>query len=133
MLLWIGFLGASVCVHTGQHLRIEAFDKLIPPRLVRTVRGIGFMCAAAFCLFLAMLGYLYVTGPSASTQSAQLRFPDRFSIVSVPIGLAFATIRFVVAAISAWRGGEYGRPVSEGDALAAAAQKHGADATEAAS
>jgi TRAP-type C4-dicarboxylate transport system permease small subunit len=125
MLLWIGFLGASICAHDGRHLRMEAFDRLVPRRFARHVRTLGLAAAAVFCLFLALLGYDYVTGPSAATQSAQLAIPDRASIVSVPIGLLVSALRFAAAAVSAFRGGSYGKPVSEDEELRASV--HGAD------
>jgi TRAP-type C4-dicarboxylate transport system permease small subunit len=100
---------------------MEAFDKLVPERFAKWVRAAGFVAASLFCFFLAILGYEYVTGPSAATQSAQLSIPDRASIVSVPIGLFLSGLRFGAAAISAVRGGDYGKPVSEDEELHRAA------------
>jgi len=115
MLLWIGFLGASVCAHEGKHLRMEAFDKILPPGIRRWITAVGFIAAAAFSLFLAYLGYDYVTGPAAATESAQMGISDRLSIVSVPIAFAITTLRFIAAALSAALGGEYGRHQPEVD------------------
>jgi TRAP-type C4-dicarboxylate transport system permease small subunit len=127
MLLWIGFLGASVCAYEGKHLRMEAFDRLLPPKAKKWIHAVGFVAAAAFSAFLCILGWEYVTGPAAATESAQMGIPDRASIVSVPVAFAITTLRFIAAAASSALGGEYGRHTSESEIEAEKAAEHAAE------
>ena len=116
LLLWVGFLGASVCAHEGKHLRMEAFEKLFAPAAARWVRVAAFFATAAFSGLLAVLGYLYLFSPGdgfyhiGSVFSEQTQVPDWIAGLPVPIGFGIAMVRFAAAGISAARGGEYGAP-----------------------
>lgn len=126
LLLWIGFMGASVCAHEGRHLRMEAFDKALPAKAARFIHAIGYFGTAAFCAFMMVLGYRYVFDPETGMRaiggvSAQMRIPDWLSTVAVPIAFGFTMVRFIGAGISALLGGTYGKPPKD-QVLAAAAQ-----------
>ncbi len=126
LLLWIGFLGASVCAHEGRHLRMEAFDKALPVKAARFIHAIGYFGTAAFCAFMMVLGYRYVFDPEVGMRaiggvSAQMRIPDWISTVAVPIAFGLTMFRFIGAGVSALLGGSYGKAPKD-QALAAAAQ-----------
>lgn len=115
LLLWVGFLGASVCAHEGKHLRMEAFEKLFTPKVAHVVRVVGFALTAVFSGFLAWLGYVYLfrAGTGAYFLGGvfeQTQVPDWVATIAVPIGFGVAMVRFAAAAISAARGGDYGAP-----------------------
>jgi TRAP-type C4-dicarboxylate transport system permease small subunit len=115
LLLWVGFFGASICAHEGKHLRMEAFDRLVPPRLMPWVRAGGFLCTAAVCGFLAVLGYEYVFDPVAGAMALGGRFeqtgiPDWLATVCVPVAFAITSLRFAGATVSVLLGGDYGMP-----------------------
>jgi TRAP-type C4-dicarboxylate transport system permease small subunit len=127
LLLWIGFLGASICAHEGKHLTMEAFDRMLPARAARYVHAAGFLFTAGFCAFMGLLGYRYVFDPEVGMRaiggvSAQMRIPDWLSTVAVPIAFAMTTIRFVGAGVSTLLGGSYGKSATEESLLAAAEQ-----------
>jgi TRAP-type C4-dicarboxylate transport system permease small subunit len=118
MILWVGFLGASICAHEGKHLRMEAFDKLLPPAIARYIHALGFLATAAFCVFMAVLGYEYVFDPMLGAVARggvfeQTQIPDWVATVAVPLAFALTAARFIAAAVSILGGGQYGRPVSE--------------------
>jgi TRAP-type C4-dicarboxylate transport system permease small subunit len=124
MLLWVGFLGASICAHEGKHLRMEAFDRLVPPRLSRWIHAAGFLLTAAFCAFLAWLGYEYVFDPEVGAYSLggvfeQSQIPDWIATAAVPVAFGLAMMRFVGASVSALLGGHYGQPPTEESLVAA--------------
>jgi TRAP-type C4-dicarboxylate transport system permease small subunit len=136
LLLWIGFMGASVCAHGGRHLRMEAFDKVLPARSARFIHAAGFFGTAAFCGFMMVLGYRYVFDPETGMRtigglSAQMRIPDWISTLAVPIAFALTMLRFVAAGVSALMGGSYGESPKDDTLLAAErAAKASADGEE---
>lgn len=138
LLLWVGFLGASVCAHEGKHLRMEAFEKLLPPAMARWVRVVGFVATAAFCGFLGYLGYLYLFAPQTGAYYLggvfeQTQIPDWIATVAVPIAFGLTMLRFIAAALSAAMGGDYGAPpVDEAmkEAEKAKAQREGTPVEE---
>lgn len=126
MLLWVGFLGASVCAHEGKHLRLEALERTVPPAALKWVRASGALVTAAFCAFMAVLGYVYVFGSETGALALggtfeQTQLPDWIATVAVPVAFGLTTLRFVAVAIAAVLGGSYGR-APEDESLAAAKQ-----------
>jgi TRAP-type C4-dicarboxylate transport system permease small subunit len=124
MLLWVGFLGASICAHEGKHLRMEAFERLVPPRLSRWIHAAGFLLTASFCAFLAWLGYEYVFDSEVGAYSLggvfeQTQIPDWIATAAVPVAFGLAMARFLGASVSALLGGRYGQPPMEESLVAA--------------
>lgn len=118
LLLWVGFLGASICAHEGKHLRMEAFEKIIPGPWVRWVRVAGFTFTALFSGFLALLGYqyLFAEGTGAFYLGGvfeQTQLPDWIATVAVPFAFGLTMLRFFGAAISSALGGSYGQSATE--------------------
>ncbi|MFW5921346.1 MAG: TRAP transporter small permease, partial [Polyangiales bacterium] len=135
MLLWVGFLGASACTYVGKHLRMEAFERMLPPKAARWVHAVGFTATGAFCAFMAVLGYQYVFHPERGAKALggvfeQTILPDWIGTVSVPIGFTLAALRFVGAGVSASMGGTYGQPAIE-EALSIAKEKQGLEESDA--
>lgn len=140
LLLWVGLLGASVCVHEGKHIRLEALGKLAPERARRYLTALGFVVAAAFSALMTWLAVLYTFDPIASndpelptmislfgtryvfgpTGAYGLQaviegtdIPDWIGTFSIVVGFALATLRFGGAAVSWMLGGEYGAPAPD--------------------
>ncbi|MGE0784429.1 MAG: TRAP transporter small permease [Sandaracinaceae bacterium] len=140
LVLWMGMLSASICVYAGKHIRIEAASKLVPENAKRWVTVLSGLGAAGFCGLMAYLGFRYVFAFQASDdeymQEAFRLFdtryvygfegmigrggmlegtdiPDWIGIISAPIGMGMASLRFVGVAVSALLGGTYGKPAEE--------------------
>jgi len=129
MLLWVGFLGASVCAHEGKHIQVGALKRVVPPSWSRWSEALGYLATAAFCLFMAALGYQYaLEALQLEGRFEQTNIPDWVATIAVPAAFAMTMIRYVGAAISALMGGSYGAAPEE-EALVAATQatKKGAE------
>ncbi|HJL17893.1 MAG TPA: TRAP transporter small permease subunit [Sandaracinaceae bacterium LLY-WYZ-13_1] len=140
LLLWVGLLSASICVHEGKHIRLEALGKLVPDKAQRWLRGGGGVVAAGFCAVMTWLGFYYIFMPEPSddeymTEMLTLfgtryvygyggayqlggliegtQVPDWIATLSVPVGFGIATFRFLGAGVSALLGGTYGAPAPE--------------------
>ena len=129
MLLWVGFLGASVCAHEGKHIQVGALKKVVPPSMSRFSDAIGYVLTAAFCFFLALLGYEYASEAiQLEGRFEQTNIPDWVATIAVPAAFAMTMIRYIGAAVSSILGGSYGAAPEE-EAVAAASQvsKKGAE------
>ncbi|MBW1755574.1 MAG: TRAP transporter small permease [Deltaproteobacteria bacterium] len=129
MLLWVGFLGASVCAHEGKHIQVGALKRVVPPSMAKWTDAIGFLTTAGFCFFMAALGYEYAREAiQLEGRFEQTNIPDWVATIAVPAAFAMTTIRYVAAAFSSIMGGSYGAAPEEA-AIAAAAQasKQGAE------
>ncbi len=120
MLLWVGFLGASVCAHEGKHIQVGALKRVVPPSMSRWTDAIGYITTAGFCLFIAALGYEYATEAiQLEGRFEQTNIPDWVATIAVPAAFAMTAIRYVAAAFSSIMGGSYGA-APEHEALTAA-------------
>ena len=122
MLLWVGFIGASVCAHEGKHIQVGALKRIVPPSMSRWGDAIGFLATAAFCFFIALLGYDYAREAlTLEGRFEQTNIPDWVATIAVPAAFAMTMIRYIAAAFSSIMGGSYGAAPEE-EAMAAAAQ-----------
>jgi TRAP-type C4-dicarboxylate transport system permease small subunit len=122
MLLWVGFIGASVCAHEGKHIQVGALKRIVPPSMSRWGDAIGFLATAAFCFFIALLGYEYAKEAlMLEGRFEQTNIPDWVATIAVPAAFAMTMIRYIAAAFSSIMGGSYGAAPEE-EAMSAAAQ-----------
>lgn len=129
MLLWVGFLGASVCAHEGKHIQVGALKRVVPASMARWTEALGYVATAAFCAFMALLGWEYASEAlQLEGRFEQTNIPDWVATIAVPAAFAMTMIRYIGAAISAVLGGSYGAPPEE-EAMVAATQakKKGAE------
>lgn len=128
MLLWVGFLGASVCAHEGKHIQVGALKKVVPPSMSRWTDALGYLTTAAFCLFMALLGYAYAKAAlQLEGRFEQTNIPDWVATIAVPFAFAMTTIRYIGAAISGILGGSYGAAPEDEALIAATQAKKGAE------
>ncbi|MCS6798927.1 MAG: TRAP transporter small permease [Myxococcota bacterium] len=120
LLLWVGFLGMSICAYAGKHMRLEAFERLLPAGWARPVHAAGFLLAALFCAYLGWAGADYLRAAQPGALFGQMmETPEWAGMGIVPVAFGVAAARFTGAAVSALRGGRYGRPADD-EALEAA-------------
>ena len=130
MLLWVGFLGASVCAHEGKHIQVGALKRVVPPSMSRWMDALGFVFTAAFCFFMAMLGYEYAKEAlMLEGRFEQTNIPDWVATIAVPAAFAMTAIRYIAAAFSSVMGGSYGA-TPEDEAIAAAAAQASTEGAE---
>ena len=129
MLLWVGFLGASVCAHEGKHIQVGALKKVVPPSIARYTEAIGYLATASFCFFMALLGYEYAQEAlQLEGRFEQTNIPDWVATIAVPAAFAMTMIRYIGAAFSSMLGGSYGAaPEEEAMVAATQASKKGAE------
>lgn len=60
LMIWAGFLGASLTAHKGTHLRPEIADGLWPKKLLPVFHRLRHFLTGVFSIFFAYYGYLYV-------------------------------------------------------------------------
>ncbi len=129
MLLWVGFLGASVCAHEGKHIQVGALKRIVPPSMSRYTDAIGYLATAAFCFFMALLGYEYASEAlQLEGRFEQTNIPDWVATIAVPAAFFMTMVRYIAAAFSSMLGGSYGAaPEEEAVVAATQAKKTGAE------
>jgi TRAP-type C4-dicarboxylate transport system permease small subunit len=66
LLLWVGFLGASIAARDRRHLRVDLMRKLVPPKWLPHFNAASYLVAAAFTAAIFYLGFHYLFGADSS-------------------------------------------------------------------
>jgi TRAP-type C4-dicarboxylate transport system permease small subunit len=66
LLLWVGFLGASMAARVRRHLRVDLMRKLVPEDKLAHFNAVSYLVAALFSGVVCYLGLLYLFGADSS-------------------------------------------------------------------
>jgi TRAP-type C4-dicarboxylate transport system permease small subunit len=104
LVLWIGFLGASLATQQERHINLDIITRYLGPRWVSCVRMLTNLFAVAVTAFLARAAWTFVHNEMSSNEPL---FTINDVAVSawwlqsiIPIGFALMAFRFVIRAIS---------------------------------
>jgi TRAP-type C4-dicarboxylate transport system permease small subunit len=88
MVLWLGFLGATIATGEGRHLKIE-FANIFTN-----------LFAAVVCYFLMGAAVSFVRFEIESGSTLILDLPTTYFIIIIPIGYGIIAFRFIVRSLS---------------------------------
>jgi C4-dicarboxylate transporter, DctQ subunit len=60
MIIWSVFFTASIGIKTGNHVKIDIFLHLMPPKMRQVVEIAGSIAAALFCIYFTYSGFFLV-------------------------------------------------------------------------
>ncbi|HSH33975.1 MAG TPA: TRAP transporter small permease [Actinomycetota bacterium] len=90
-LVWSVMLGSAVVAYRGEHLRIDALDGLLSPRLRRIVGRLAEFCTFVFCVILAGTGVQF-TLRTLTQRSAVLEVPIWAVYAAIPVGAVLEAV-----------------------------------------
>lgn len=100
LVLWIGFLGASLATKDDRHLRIDTLNKVIPKKFVPVVELLVSFGSIVVCSFLTVAAYNYLL---FSQEAGKMVFsgalPEWYLLVILPVGFALITFRYLIKII----------------------------------
>lgn len=123
LMVWVGFLGASLASREGRHLAVDASDKLLSPRAAALTQRFGALLAAGFCWVFADYAMALVEG-NLATGSGQDGVPLWDALVppinavgsllvdpaapaaAVAVGCSVALMVLATVTRQLWRGGQ---------------------------
>jgi TRAP-type C4-dicarboxylate transport system permease small subunit len=100
LVLWLGFLGASLATREQRHLRIDLFARLFPawqPWLAVLVDG----TAGIICLLLAHAAWRFLRLEGSTGTSLTFGVPAWVAQGIIPFGFAMMAIRFTLHSLEA--------------------------------
>jgi TRAP-type C4-dicarboxylate transport system permease small subunit len=110
--LWVGFVGASMCTYENRHLRVEAAQRFLPPRL-RPLVGFAsglfttLVCAGLLWVSIRYVGFHYQEYLSTKGQGNLIpgtALPKFAGFLALPVAFGCMSVRFFVKALAALRG-----------------------------
>jgi TRAP-type C4-dicarboxylate transport system permease small subunit len=90
-LVWSVMLGSAVVAYRGEHLRIDALDGLLSPRLRRIVGRLAEFLTFVFCVILAGTGVQF-TLRTLTQRSAVLEVPIWAVYAAIPVGAVLEAV-----------------------------------------
>lgn len=104
---WLVLFGMSYGVKVGAHIGIDAFIKLLSPRVRRVAGAIATLLCMAYCVILFVGAWDYISKIyMLGIESEDLPIPQWIPYIILPFGLALLFFRFAQVFIKFLRGRE---------------------------
>ncbi len=100
-MIWITFIGGSVCVRNYLHVGIDIFVVNAPSTVKKTLTVLSELASSLFCFIITYYGYentMLVI--DTSQKSPALYMPMWIVYIAMPLGTFLMAIRF---AVNAWK------------------------------
>lgn len=103
LVLWIGFLGASLATQQEKHINLDLVTRFASPKFVNLTRILTNLFACTVTTFLAHAGWVFLqseieTGELLFTID-QANFPAWWFQLIIPIGFGLMAFRFLIRTI----------------------------------
>ena len=99
LVLWVGFLGATLAAREKRHINIDIFSRLLSARAQNIVETITNLFAAVVCVFLTKAAIVFICDEKSSGSTLLVNIPTWIFILIIAIGFGLMTFRFVTIAI----------------------------------
>lgn len=114
LLMYVGFLGASMATRDRKHIRVDAVRKKMSPRQLPLYNAVGGLVTILFCIFLGGLALHFLIGKVERGGTMQASgLPDWVISLPIAVALAIMVVRFsghFVRDLGMWRRGELAEP-----------------------
>jgi C4-dicarboxylate transporter DctQ subunit len=97
LVLWVGFIGASLATKEGKHITIEVFSGWFSGISVLYLKMIAHLVSAFICGLLTMAGWTFVLNEAQMGSSTFLKIPVWIPQVIIPVTFALMTLRFLIS------------------------------------
>ena len=99
LVLWVGFLGASIATRDNRHINIDITTRSMPPNLRRIVHVATSLIAAGVSVVLTKAAITFVALERESETILFGNVPTWWLQVIIPVGFALIGFRFVLRAL----------------------------------
>jgi len=104
LMIWMGFLAASIALRSGGHVGIDFVRNLLPPGVRRVVMLAASSAVFCFFVFVAYQGTILLTLVSQK-ESLVLPVSMFWPYLAIPVGAVLMIIQLVPLAVRAWKSG----------------------------
>lgn len=103
LVLWVGFLGASLATQQKGHIRFDVISKFLPKRLHQGTEFIVSLVSALICLLLAKAAYNFMEMEREFGSMLVDKIPTWVGLIIIPISFIIMAFRFVFQALTTFR------------------------------
>ena len=99
-IIWVTFIGSSICARRGSHVGIDIFAQLMPPLGRKIVLAAGHFISAAFMLFSTFYGWqMFALVSNTGQRSPALLMPMAIVYFSMPLGFMLSALQFIASGV----------------------------------
>jgi TRAP-type C4-dicarboxylate transport system permease small subunit len=103
MVLWIGFIGASIAAHEEKHINLDVISRLASSHVVHFIRIVTSLFAATVCGFMMNAGWVFLMSEKENGEElfaiGTTSFPTWWFQIIIPVGFALLTLRFLLKSL----------------------------------
>jgi C4-dicarboxylate transporter DctQ subunit len=99
MVLWVGFIGASLATREGKHINIDLFTRFLSGRWRAFAQMVTHVSAAVVCIVLADAGWTFVMDEKLYATKIFAEIPAWYFQIIIPVGFVLMAFRFLVIAL----------------------------------
>ena len=96
LVLWVGFLGASLATREKKHINIDLFTRFFKAKLNSLFVAITNLFAAIVCWYLTSAAYTFVMDEKSYGTTLFNDIPSWYFQVIIPVGFLLMTFRVLV-------------------------------------
>lgn len=94
LVLWVGFIGASLATKEGKHIIIEVFSRWLSGSSSRYLKATSHLVSAFICGLLAFAGWTFVQNEAQMGGTTFLNIPVWIPQIIIPVTFALMALRF---------------------------------------
>ncbi len=99
LVLWVGFVGASLATREERHINIDILTRFISKKLVPFVKIIIDIVAVIICIILAKASYVFLQYEIEAKTILFKNVPSWYFQIILPLGFALIGFRFFLKII----------------------------------
>lgn len=107
IIVWVTFVGGSICARQGDHVGIELFTSMAPPVIRKALKILADLLSIIFLILLTYYGWLAMKTVILTNQrSPAMLMPIWIVYLALPLGSALMAFRFSYTLIQSLTGKE---------------------------
>ena len=96
LMIWIAFIGGSICVRQGKHVSIDFFYEFLSIKSKKVLAIIIHLIAIMFCSVMVYYGFKIILFIMKTGQvSPALQIPMWIPYLAIPLGFVLMLLRFI--------------------------------------
>src|SRR5262249_9137107 len=100
LVLWVGFIGASVATKEDSHLAMDLVSRFLPDKLRKPTAAFVHAASAFVCACLAYAAYKFTLGEKEAGSMLVPGVPNYWAVCIIPIGFGLMTLRFALKIVT---------------------------------
>jgi C4-dicarboxylate transporter, DctQ subunit len=99
LVLWLGFLGATLATGEDRHIKVDFLTKFIPSKIQKLLVIATSLFAAYICFLFLRAGWEFLKGEIEFPTMLVNKIPTWYFVAIIPVGYGLMSFRFVVYAV----------------------------------